>query len=208
MPTLELASTSPENVKGPDSGPATYGGSPAHPVPQLWKGSAYPLGATWGGEGVNFALFSEHATGVELCLFDELGQTETARVRFTEVANHVWHGFLPGVRPGQLYGYRVHGPYEPARGHRFNPNKVLLDPYAKAIAGRVDWSEEMFGYVMGHGEEDLAMDPRDNAARVPKCVVVDSSFSWGTDVKPNRRLDETVIYEVHVKGFSKLWEAV
>lgn len=125
---------------------------PATKAPTLWKGHAYPLGATWAGDGVNFALFSEHATGVELCLFDRLGEVETARVRFTEVANHVWHGFLPEVKPGQLYGYRVHGPYEPAQGHRFNPNKVLLDPYAKAIAGRVDWSEEMFGYTIGAAE--------------------------------------------------------
>jgi isoamylase len=175
---------------------------------RLWKGHAYPLGATWAGDGVNFALFSENATGVELCLFDQLGEAETARVRFTEIANHVWHGFLPELKPGQLYGYRVHGPYEPARGHRFNPNKVLLDPYAKAIAGRVDWSEEMFGYTLGHPETDLSMDTRDNAARVPKSIVVDSMFSWGTDLRPNRPLDETVIYEVHVKGFSKLWDAV
>src|SRR5688572_22484884 len=129
--------------------------------PKLWKGHAYPLGATWHGDGVNFALFSENATGVELCLFDRLGATETARVRFTERANHVWHGFLPKIRPGQLYGYRVDGPFDPQRGHRFNPNKVLLDPYAKAIAGRVDWSEEMFGYPIGDPEADLSMDPRD-----------------------------------------------
>ena len=176
--------------------------------PRLWKGHAYPLGATWCGDGVNFALFSEHATGVELCLFDRLGEAETARVRFTERANHVWHGFLPELRPGQLYGYRVHGPYEPAQGHRFNPHKVLIDPYAKAIAGRVDWSEEMFGYTIGHPDGDLSMDARDNAARVPKSVVVDPTFSWGADLSPRRPLDETVIYEVHVKGFSKLWDAV
>lgn len=178
-------------------------------VPRLWKGLAYPLGASWCGDGVNFALFSENATGVELCLFDQLGVAETARVRFTERTNFVWHGFLPDVRPGQLYGYRVEGPYEPARGHRFNSNKVLLDPYAKAITGRVDWSEEeMFGYTVGHAEADLSMDARDNAARVPKSVVIDSQFSWGTDLRPHRPLDETVIYEMHVKGFSKLWEAI
>ena len=174
----------------------------------MWKGHYYPLGATWTGDGVNFALFSEHATGVELCLFERLGEPETARVRFTECANHVWHGFLPEAKPGQLYGYRVYGPYEPSRGHRFNPNKVLLDPYAKAIAGRVDWSEGMFGYTIGHQDADLSFDARDNAADTPKAVVVDPAFSWGNDIRPNRRLDETVIYEVHVKGFSKLWEAV
>src|SRR5688572_9974047 len=180
---------------------------PAGPS-KLWKGHAYPLGATWSGDGVNFALFSENATGVELCLFDRLGATETERVRFTERANFVWHGFMPKLRPGQLYGYRVYGPHEPQNGHRFNPNKVLLDPYAKAIAGRVDWSEEMFGYHIGHADGDVSMDMRDNAARVPKSIVVDSVFSWGTDLRPGRQLDETVIYEVHVKGFSKLWDAV
>src|SRR4051812_26892494 len=117
---------------------------PAQRALSVWKGHPYPLGATWAGDGVNFALFSAHATGVELCLYEELGETESARVRVTEVANSVWHVFIPELKPGQLYGYRVHGPYEPARGHRFNPNKVLLDPYAKAISGRVDWSEEMF----------------------------------------------------------------
>jgi glycogen operon protein len=136
----------PESVELPPSPPEMR-------KPRLWKGHAYPLGAIWTGDGVNFALFSENATGVELCLFDYLGERETARVRFTERANHVWHGFLPEVRPGQLYGYRVHGPYDPAQGHRFNPNKILLDPYARAIAGRVDWSEEMFGYVIGHPDE-------------------------------------------------------
>ena len=208
MPTLELPEKSSPNSPRADAPldvtrPGTTGASST-----LWKGHAYPLGATWAGDGVNFALFSEHATGVELCLFDRLGSTETARIPFTERANHVWHGFVPRLRPGQLYGYRVHGPYDPSRGHRFNPNKVLLDPYAKAIAGRVDWSEEMFGYTIGHADADLSMDPRDNAARVPKSVVIDPAFSWGTDLRPNRQLDETVIYEVHVKGFSKLWEAV
>lgn len=182
--------------------------SAADKITQVWKGHYYPLGATWTGDGVNFALFTEHATGVELCLFDQLGEVETARVKFTERANHVWHAFLPEVKPGQLYGYRVHGPYEPAQGHRFNANKVLLDPYARAIAGRVDWSEEMFGYTIGDSAGDLSFDSRDNAARTAKAVVVDPAFSWGTDIKPNRRLDETVIYEVHVKGFSNLWAAI
>ena len=151
----------------------------AFKTPRLYKGFHLPLGATWSGDGVNFALFSENATGVELCLFDQLGEPEVARVRFTEKAGHVWHGFLPDVKPGQLYGYRVYGPYEPARGHRFNPNKVLLDPYAKAIAGRVDWSEGMFGYTIGHADGDLSFDTRDNAARTPKSVVVDAAFNWG-----------------------------
>src|SRR5262249_32699271 len=136
------------------------------------------------------------------------GQRESNRVRLTERANHVWHAFLPAIRPGQLYGYRVDGPYEPTHGHRFNANKVLLDPYAKAIAGRVDWAEEMFGYTIGNEAADLSFDARDNAARVPKSVVVDSRFAWENDGKPMRNLDESVIYEMHVKGFSKLWEAI
>ncbi|HWA10298.1 MAG TPA: glycogen debranching protein GlgX [Opitutaceae bacterium] len=176
--------------------------------PQLWKGNDYPLGATWNGQGVNFALFSEHATGVELCLFDALGAAESARVRLTEKSDHVWHGFLPEVKPGQLYGYRVEGPYEPLKGHRFNPHKLLLDPYARSIAGRVEWSDEMFGYRIGDPEQDLSFDERDNAAAMPKAVVIDPAFSWGTDERIRRQVHETVIYEAHVKGFSQLWEAV
>ncbi|HVU35592.1 MAG TPA: glycogen debranching protein GlgX [Opitutaceae bacterium] len=175
---------------------------------QLWRGHYYPLGATWTGNGVNFALFSENATGVELCLFDRLNAPEVARFRLRERKDHVWYGFVPGLRPGQLYGYRVEGPYEPTRGHRFNPHKVVLDPYAKAVAGRVQWADEMFGYTIGHADADLSFDTRDNATLVPKAVVVDPSFDWSGDVQPNRPLHETVIYELHVKGFSKLWEAV
>jgi glycogen debranching enzyme GlgX len=173
-----------------------------------WKGHYYPLGATWTGNGVNFALFSENATGVELCLFDALGELEVARVRLRERSDHVWHCFLPEIRPGQLYGYRVEGPYEPEKGHRFNANKLLLDPYAKAIAGEVQWADENFGYTIGHEEADLAIDTRDDAALMPKAVVVDPAFAWGLDLRPNRPLHETVIYEVHVKGFSKLWDAL
>jgi len=208
MPTLTLPKqpTKPARKSARVEPPAAS----AKPLKSLpsWRGHAYPLGATWCGDGVNFAIFSEHATGVELCLFDRLGEPETARVRFNDRANHVWHAFVPGLKPGQLYGYRVDGPFEPTRGHRFNPNKVLLDPYAKAIAGRVDWSDEMFGYTIGHAEADLSFDARNNAPRVPKSIVVDSTFSWGTDLRPNRPLHETVVYEVHVKGFSKRWEAV
>jgi glycogen operon protein len=174
----------------------------------VWRGWPYPLGATWKGNGVNFSLFSEHATGVELCLFDDLGRPESARIRMTERHDHVWHAFLPDARPGQLYGYRVDGPYEPLHGHRFNANKLLLDPYAKAIAGRVQWSDDIFGYTIGHAEADLSFDPRDNAALMPKSVVIDPAFAWENDQPPNRALNETVIYEVHVRGFSKLWEAI
>ena len=175
---------------------------------KLWKGHYYPLGATWTGQGVNFALFSEHATGVELCLFNKLGEPESARIRLTERTNHVWYGFLPEARPGQLYGYRVEGPYEPEKGHRFNPNKLLLDPYAKAICGAPEWRDEMFGYVIGDENVDLSFDKRDNSAFMPKAVVVDPSFTWSDDDRPRRPLHETVIYEVHVKGFSKLWDAL
>src|SRR4051812_1737876 len=208
---ISTAEVSPAPTRTPAPAASTAAApAPRRPLRSLpvWKGHPYPLGATWTGDGVNFALFSEHATGVELCLFDRLGEPESGCVAFTACDNYVWHGFLPGIKPGQLYGYRVHGPYDPQHGHRFNPSKVLLDPYAKAIAGRVDWSEEMFGYTMGHAEADLSFDSRDNAARVPKSIVVDAAFSWGTDLRPNRQLDETVIYEVHVKGFSKLWDAV
>jgi len=146
-------------------------------------GAPYPLGATWDGEGVNFALFAEYATSVELCLFDSVAaRAESRRVQLTEQTDMVWHGYLPGVRPGQLYGYRVHGPYDPEAGHRFNPAKVLVDPYAKAIARPVRWDDSMFGYRIGDPAGDLAPDSRDNAAFAP----------W----------HETVIYEAHVKGLT------
>ena len=176
---------------------------------KTWPGKPYPLGATWLGNGVNFAIFSEHATGIELCLFDNIDAPhENARVPLREQTGQVWHVFLPEVRPGQLYGYRVAGPYEPNRGLRFNDSKLLLDPYAKSIAGQINWSDEMFGYVVGDKEEDLARDFRDNAWAMPKSVVIDAAFSWGEDKRPETPLSETVIYEVHVKGFTKLWQDV
>ncbi|MBI3246226.1 MAG: glycogen debranching protein GlgX [Deltaproteobacteria bacterium] len=169
----------------------------------VWLGQPYPLGATWDGSGVNFALFSQYATQVELCLFDGAdGNRETARIRLPEQTDHVWHAYLPGIRPGQLYGYRVHGPYEPQDGHRFNPAKLLLDPYAKAIAGAVQWSDALFGYTLGHQEADLSYDERDSAAGAPKCVVVDTAFAWGNDAHPRRPWHQTLIYELHVKGFT------
>ncbi|MBV9463727.1 MAG: glycogen debranching enzyme GlgX, partial [Verrucomicrobiae bacterium] len=172
---------------------------------KVWPGEPYPLGATWNGRGVNFALFSESATGVELCLFENLDSpVETVAIRMTEQTDQVWHAFLPDLRPGQLYAYRVFGPYEPERGHRFNSSKLLIDPYARAIAGNVVWSEEMFGYVLGGPKGDLVRDYRDDAWGIPKCVVIDPTFDWGTDQRPKRPLPESVIYETHVKGFSKL----
>ena len=172
---------------------------------KTWLGYPYPLGATWLGNGVNFALFSEHATSVDLCLFDSVeAREENVRIPVTEHTDQVWHIFLPEAQPGQIYGYRVSGPYEPEIGMRFNSSKLLLDPYAKAIAGRVEWGDEMFGYVVGDEKEDLTRDFRDDAWGMPKAVVIDNAFNWDGDRKLGRPLAESIIYEVHVKGFSKL----
>ena len=170
---------------------------------RIRPGHPYPLGATWDGSGVNFSLFSEHATGVALCLFDGRdGDREVARIPVTEQTDLVWHIYLPEVRPGQRYGYRVHGPYEPAQGHRFNPAKLLLDPYAKAMDGTIRWSDNLFGYPIGHPDADLVRDERDSAAGMPKSVVIDPAFTWGNDRPPRTPWNETVIYEVHGKGFT------
>jgi isoamylase len=172
---------------------------------KTWLGYPYPLGATWLGNGVNFALFSEHATSVDLCLFDSMeAREENVRIPVTEHTDQVWHIFLPEAQPGQIYGYRVSGPYEPEIGMRFNSSKLLLDPYAKAIAGRVDWGDEMYGYVVGGEKEDLTRDFRDDAWGMPKAVVIDNAFNWDGDRKLGRPLAESIIYEVHVKGFTKL----
>ena len=176
---------------------------------RTFLGYPYPLGATWMGNGVNFAIFSEHATGVELCLFDNIEDTEeNIRIPVTEQTDQVWHVFLPDARPGQLYGFRVSGPYDPERGLRFNSSKLLLDPYAKAIAGEVSWADEMFAYVVGDKKEDLAQDFRDDAWGVPKSAVIDTGFDWQGDQRPGIPLHSSVIYELHVKGFSKLWPDV
>jgi isoamylase len=169
----------------------------------VWPGKPYPLGATWDGEGINFALFSENAEKVELCLFDPAGKREVERVEIREQTDQIWHCYLPYGRLGQLYGYRVYGPYDPERGHRFNPNKLLLDPYAKAMVGAVDWSYPHFGYTLGDQGEDFAFDERDNSAGMPKCRVVDTAFTWGDDRPPRTPWHETIIYELHVKGFTK-----
>src|SRR5436190_13708347 len=176
---------------------------------RAWPGDPYPLGATWTGVGVNFALFSAHASRVELCLFDSPDATkETERIALPEHTDMVWHAFLPDARPNQLYGYRVHGAYDPATGHRFNPNKVVMDPYAKSVARTIHWSDEMFGYTVGHADEDLSFDPRDNAAFAPLAAVVDPAFTWGDDRPPRTPWHNTVIYEMHVRGFSKLHPAI
>ncbi len=176
---------------------------------RTFLGYPYPLGATWMGNGVNFAIFSEHATGVELCLFDNIEDTEeNIRIPVTEQTDQVWHVFLPDARPGQLYGFRVSGPYDPERGLRFNSSKLLLDPYAKATAGEVSWADEMFGYVVGDKKEDLTQDFRDDAWGVSKSMVIDTGFDWQGDQRPGIPLHSSVIYELHVKGFSKLWRDV
>ena len=173
---------------------------------RIYQGHSYPLGATFDGEGTNFAIFSEHATKVELCLFDSSDPTrEIARIPLAEKTDQVWHGYLPEAKPGTLYGIRVDGPYEPDNGHRFNPQKLLLDPYAKAISGGFQWGDEMFSYRIG-GDEDKEADDRDNAHLMPKSIVVDDAFDWGNDKLLRHPLAETIIYEAHVKGFSKLWK--
>jgi isoamylase len=166
-------------------------------------GVPYPLGATWDGEGVNFTLFSENASAVELCLFGGPdGNEEQARIEISEQSDQVWHVYLPGIASGQRYGYRVHGPYDPAAGHRFNAQKLLLDPYARTIDRPVRWSDVLFGYEIGRPDTDLKIDQRDSANVMPKSVVVDDSFDWGGDQRLRTPWNETVIYEVHVKGFT------
>lgn len=169
----------------------------------VWPGTPSPRGATWDGEGVNFAIFSENATRVELCLFDAAGKREIQRIEVREQTDFIWHCYLPDARPGLLYGYRVHGPYDPARGHRFNPHKLLIEPYAKDIVGPLRWTDAHFGYRIGHRAEDLSFDRRDNAAGMPKCRVVDAAFTWGDDRSPNIAWSDMVIYELHVKGFTQ-----
>lgn len=174
-----------------------------------YPGIPYPLGATWDGEGVNFALFAENATGVELCLFDRpMGATQSVIVDMTERTHQLYHVYVPGLKPGQLYGYRVHGPYDPANGNRFNPAKLLIDPYAKAIAGTIEWDDSLFGYEVGNPEEDLKISNTDSAPFLPKCVVIDSSFDWEGDRPPKVPYHQSIIYETHVKGFTKLHPSI
>ena len=176
---------------------------------RFWPGRPYPLGATWDGRGVNFALYSENASKVELCLFNSTDdRKESERIVMPEHTDMVWHVYLPDGRPGQLYGYRVHGPYEPQKGHRFNHNKVLLDPYARAIARMPNWTDALQGYVIGDKNEDLSFSKLDSAADAPLGCVVDEAFTWGDDRPPNTPSHRSVIYELHVKGFTKLNEIV
>jgi len=181
---------------------------PALNVSRLREGSPDPRGATWDGMGVNFSLFSAHATKVELCLFDSSGQTELERIELPEYTNEVWHGYLPDARPGTTYGYRVYGPYEPEAGHRFNPNKLVLDPYAKAHVGTFAWDHACFGYTIGDKRGDLSFDERDSAPFMPKCRVIDPAFTWGRERAPSVPWDRTILYETHVRGYTRLHPAV
>src|SRR5467141_5034230 len=175
---------------------------------RLSAGTSARLGASWDGRGTNFALFSANAHKVELCLFDPQGRRELERIELPERTEDVWHGYLNDVSPGQLYGYRVHGPYAPERGHRFNANKLLLDPYAKRLAGRLVWSDAHFAYRTGSARGDLSFDRRDNARGMPKSMVVDEAFTWGEEPRPSIPWQDTIIYEAHVKGLTQLREDV
>jgi len=191
---------------GSDRGPQP--GSSVRTAPKdgirTWPGLPYPRGANWDGKGVNIAVFSNHAERVELCLFDERGARETERIALPEYTNEVWHGYFPDLRPGQLYGYRVYGPYEPRRGHRFNHHKLLLDGYARRLKGRFRWNDALYGYIVGHPDSDLSFDTRDSAPFVPKCEVTDTAFTWDDDRPPRVPWSGTIIYEAHVRGLTKL----
>ncbi|HEU4600794.1 MAG TPA: glycogen debranching protein GlgX [Steroidobacteraceae bacterium] len=176
----------------------------SHPKIRVREGLPNPRGAVWDGHAVNFALFSAHATKVEVCLFDSNGETELERIELPEYTDEIWHGQLEGIGPGQVYGYRVHGPYEPENGHRFNPNKLLLDPYSREFVGQLKWDHACFGYTIGAEGDDLTFDERDSAPFMPKCVVVDPDYDWKQNIKPLVPWDRTVIYETHVRGYTKL----
>ncbi|SDK45049.1 glycogen debranching protein GlgX [Aliiruegeria lutimaris] len=175
-----------------------------HPEFVISAGRPAPLGATFDGDGVNFAVFSQHATAMEVCLFSADGKTETQRLRLLERDGDVWYGYVSGLRPGQYYGLRAHGPYRPDEGHRFNPNKLLLDPYAKRLTGKPVWHDALMGYQVGSNARDLSFDTRDSASYMPRCVVEDTAFSWGYDNHPRTPIQDTIIYEAHVKGLTQL----
>ena len=170
----------------------------------ILPGKPYPQGATWDGTGVNFSLYSERAAGVDLCLFEEVDGSNSETIALRECTGHVWHGYLPGIKLGQLYGYRVHGPYDPEHGDRCNPAKLLIDPYARALAGHLNWDAPVFGYKLGDPTADLSRDAGDDAWGMPKGVVTTSHFDWENDRPPLTPLDDSIIYEMHVKGFTAL----
>ena len=172
---------------------------------ETYPGKPYPLGATWDGEGVNFALFADNATGVELCLFNSTDdKNEYEKIKLVERTHQIWHVYIPNAKPGQLYGYRVEGPFEPENGHRFNANKLLMDPYAKSIAGSIDWNDALFAYEIGNTDEDLSFSQEDSAPYIPKSVVIDPTFDWGDDQSLKIPYHQSIIYETHVKGFTML----
>ena len=176
---------------------------------RVWRGNPYPLGATWDGRGVNFAVFSENANQVDVCLFDSADLVhESNRVALPTVTGRVWHGYFPDLRPGQLYGLRASGPYAPRQGHRFNQNKLLFDPYAKGVGRDLRYDDSLYGYNIGAADHDLSFDERDSAAHAPLSAIIDPAFTWGTDKRPQRALADTVIYELHVKGFTRNHPAV
>ena len=172
-------------------------------------GKPYPLGATWDGEGINFCLYADNATHVELCLFNSTkSKTESARIKMYQRTHAVWHTYIRDLKPGQLYAYRVHGAYEPHNGHRFNPNKLLLDPYAKAITGLPEWGDEIFGYDRKHADNGNSFSTKDSAPFMPRCVVVNDAFNWEDDAHPKTKYHNTIIYELHVKGFTQLHPSI
>ncbi|MBS0001244.1 MAG: glycogen debranching protein GlgX, partial [Cyclobacteriaceae bacterium] len=174
-----------------------------------WPGDPYPLGATYDGQGVNFALFSENATGVELCLFEnEKDQFEKHRIQFNERTHHSWHAYIPGLKPGQLYGYRVHGPFAPGKGHRFNANKLLIDPYARSLNRTMRWHHSLYGYRFNHKQADLSYNEADSAPYIPRSVVIDTGYDWEGDKPLKIPFHKTIIYEVHVKGFTRLFPKI
>lgn len=176
--------------------------SPDSTASRIREGLPFPLGANWDGLGVNFAIFSANATKVELCLFDSTGETELERIELPEYTDEIFHGYLPDAHPGLVYGYRVYGPYDPKNGHRFNHNKLLIDPYAKQLVGELKWSEALFGYTIGHPDDDLSFDERDSAPFVPKCKVIDPAYTWGRDQRVNVPWEKTIFYETHTRGFT------
>ncbi|MGE6387032.1 glycogen debranching protein GlgX [Pseudomonas sp. NPDC078416] len=177
-------------------------GSPEVTASRIREGLPFPLGASWDGLGVNFAIFSANATKVELCLFDSAGEVELERIELPEYTDEIFHGYLPDAHPGQVYGYRVYGPYDPKNGHRFNHNKLLIDPYAKQLVGELKWSEALFGYTIGHPDDDLSFDERDSAPFVPKCKVIDPAYTWGREQRVDVPWDKTIFYETHTRGFT------
>ncbi|TDV67637.1 glycogen debranching protein GlgX [Pseudomonas sp. LP_7_YM] len=187
---------------------STKADSPEVTASRIREGLPFPLGANWDGLGVNFAIFSANATKVELCLFDSSGETELERIELPEYTDEIFHGYLPDAHPGLVYGYRVYGPYDPKNGHRFNHNKLLIDPYAKQLVGELKWSEALFGYTIGHPDDDLSFDERDSAPFVPKCKVIDPAYTWGRDQRVNVPWEKTVFYETHTRGFTMRHPAV